>query len=68
MQDQLFDFLVGKDIRRSAIALAAENIIRWDFMTRVSSSRKARAARSPWAGSPPLATSASWTSFAILSI
>jgi hypothetical protein len=33
MQDQLFDFLVGKDIRRSAIALAAEDIIRWDFMT-----------------------------------
>src|SRR5262249_292680 len=44
MQDQLFDFLVGKDIRRSAIEPAAEDIVRWDFMTRVSSSRKAREA------------------------
>jgi hypothetical protein len=44
MQDQLFDFLAGKDIRRSAIVLAAEDIIRWDFMTRVFSSRKAREA------------------------
>jgi hypothetical protein len=44
MQDQLFDFLVGKDIRRSAIALSAEDIIRWDFMTRVSRPRKSREA------------------------
>ena len=44
MQDQLFDFLVGKDLRRSSIEPAAEDIVRWDFMTRVSSSRKAREA------------------------
>jgi hypothetical protein len=44
MQNQLFDFLVGKDIRRSAIASAAEDIIRWNFMTRVFCPRKAREA------------------------
>jgi hypothetical protein len=31
MQDQLFDFLVGKDIRRSAIALAAEEYYQVGF-------------------------------------
>jgi hypothetical protein len=41
MQNQLFDFLVTKDIRRSTIQPAAEDIIGWDLMTRVFGLRKA---------------------------
>jgi hypothetical protein len=44
MQNQLFEFLVSKDIRRSTIQPAAEDIIWWDLMTRVFGSRKAREA------------------------
>jgi hypothetical protein len=44
MQNQLFDFLASKDIRRSTIQPAVEDIVGWDLMTRVLGLRKAREA------------------------
>ena len=44
MQNKLLDFLVSKDIRRSTIQPAAEDIIGWDLMTRVFGLCKAREA------------------------